>query len=145
MTAYPKFRKWNTGIRFRNREWLFPVLPIIKKKKKNECRPTLDFFDMWPKTHIFIFGLIEIIGKWWRSRQILSLCCTESEWFFELFQCMEKIQVFPQSKQNRVKSRQTLLIYFYFYRCYIWQLQGSDFDSACPKIEIKTLGGGTKN
>ena len=31
MTAYRKFRKWNTGIGFRNRELLFPVLPIIKK------------------------------------------------------------------------------------------------------------------
>ena len=49
MTAYRKFQKWNTGIGFRNRERLFPVLPIIKKKKKkkfNADRPTLDFFDM---------------------------------------------------------------------------------------------------
>jgi hypothetical protein len=30
---YRKFRKWNTGIGFRNRERLFPVLPIIIKKK----------------------------------------------------------------------------------------------------------------
>ena len=31
MTAYRKFRKLNTGIGFRNRERLFPVLPIVKK------------------------------------------------------------------------------------------------------------------
>ena len=43
MTAYRKFRKWNTGIGFWNRERLFPVLQIVKKKKKL-CRPTLDFF-----------------------------------------------------------------------------------------------------
>jgi hypothetical protein len=36
----------NTRIGFRNRERLFPVLPIVK-----------DFFDMWPLTHIFFFGL----------------------------------------------------------------------------------------
>ena len=48
MTAYRKFRKWNTGIGFRNRERLFPVLPSKKKIKKiNADRPTLDFFDMW--------------------------------------------------------------------------------------------------
>jgi hypothetical protein len=33
MTAYRKFRKWNTGIGFRNRERLFPVLLIVKKIK----------------------------------------------------------------------------------------------------------------
>ena len=33
MTAYRKFRKLNTGIGFRNRVRLFPVLPIVKKKK----------------------------------------------------------------------------------------------------------------
>jgi hypothetical protein len=32
MTAYGKFWKWNTGIGFRNRERLFPVLPTVKKK-----------------------------------------------------------------------------------------------------------------
>ena len=32
MTAYRKFWKWNTGIGFQNRERLFPVLPIVKKK-----------------------------------------------------------------------------------------------------------------
>jgi hypothetical protein len=31
MTAYRKFRKWNTGIGFWNRKQLFPVLPIVKK------------------------------------------------------------------------------------------------------------------
>jgi 23S rRNA G2069 N7-methylase RlmK/C1962 C5-methylase RlmI len=43
MTTYRKFRKENTGIRLRNRERLFPVLPLVKKRKKrikNECRPT---------------------------------------------------------------------------------------------------------
>ena len=38
MTAYRKFRKWNTGIGFRNWERLFPVLPIAKKKI-NDDRP----------------------------------------------------------------------------------------------------------
>jgi hypothetical protein len=38
MTAYRKFRKLNTGIGFRNRLRLFPVLPIVKKKKK--LKPT---------------------------------------------------------------------------------------------------------
>ena len=43
MMAYRKFRK----MKYRNRERLFPVLPIIKKKrKKNADRPILDFFDM---------------------------------------------------------------------------------------------------
>jgi hypothetical protein len=53
MTAYRKFRIWNTGVGFRNRARLFPVLPIVKKKKIklkkkkiNADRPTLDFFDM---------------------------------------------------------------------------------------------------
>ena len=45
MTAYRKFRKWNTGIGFRER--LFPVLPIVKIIFFY-CRPILDFFDMWP-------------------------------------------------------------------------------------------------
>ena len=38
MTAYRKFRKWNTGIGFRNRERLFPVLPIVEKKNFNANR-----------------------------------------------------------------------------------------------------------
>ena len=33
MTACQKFRKWNIGIGFQNRARLFPVLPIVKKKK----------------------------------------------------------------------------------------------------------------
>jgi hypothetical protein len=40
------FRKLNTGIGFRNRERLFPVLSKIKKIKINPDRPTLDFLDM---------------------------------------------------------------------------------------------------
>ena len=49
---YWKFRKRN--IRFRNRERLFPVLPIIKKKI-NPDRPTLDFFlHVTVNTHIFV-------------------------------------------------------------------------------------------
>jgi hypothetical protein len=47
MTAYRKFRKGNTGMGFRNRERLFPVLPIVEKKI-NANRPTVDFFDMRP-------------------------------------------------------------------------------------------------
>jgi hypothetical protein len=39
MKAYRKFRKWNTGIGFRNRERLFPVVPIVKKKKIDADRP----------------------------------------------------------------------------------------------------------
>ena len=48
MTAYRKFRKWNIG--FRNREWLFPVWPIVKKMSTD---PRL----FWHVTHIF-FGLM---------------------------------------------------------------------------------------
>jgi hypothetical protein len=39
MTAYRKFWKWNTGIGFQNRERLYPVLTIVKKKKFNADRP----------------------------------------------------------------------------------------------------------
>ena len=57
---YRKIRKWNTEIRFRDRKRLFPVLPIIikKKKKMNPDRLTLDFFlHVTVNTHIFFFGL----------------------------------------------------------------------------------------
>ena len=58
MTAYRKFRKWNTGIK------LFPVLPIVKKKNFfyiNADRPTLDFFwQVTVNTHFF-FGHINIV------------------------------------------------------------------------------------
>ena len=61
MTAYRKFWKWNIG--FRNRERLFPVLPIVKKKKKiNADRPTLDFFDMWQWTHIYFFFALPLLS-----------------------------------------------------------------------------------
>ena len=54
---YRNFRKLNTGIGFRNRERLFPVLSIIKKKKKNESRPTDPrfFWHVTVNTHIFFF------------------------------------------------------------------------------------------
>ena len=46
MAAYREFRKWNTGIGLRNRERLFQVFPILKKKEKenkiNADRPTAD-------------------------------------------------------------------------------------------------------
>ena len=45
MTAHRKFWKWNTRIGFRNRERLFPILPIVKKKLLSTVN-----------THIF-FGL----------------------------------------------------------------------------------------
>ena len=53
MTAYRKFRKWNIG--FRNRERLFPVLPIVIKKKNADPR---FFWHVTVNTHIFFFGLI---------------------------------------------------------------------------------------
>ena len=59
-------------------------------------------------------ALIEIIGSGEDRDRYYCKCCSESEWFFELFECIEKIQVFPQGKQNRVKSRQNLLISFIF-------------------------------
>jgi hypothetical protein len=40
MTAYRKFRKKKTANGFRNRKRLFPVLPIVKKKKKKKIMPT---------------------------------------------------------------------------------------------------------
>ena len=56
---YRKFRKWNTGIGFRYRERLFPVLPIMKKKKKKLSRPTDSrfFWHVTVNTHIFFLGL----------------------------------------------------------------------------------------
>jgi hypothetical protein len=48
MTTYRKFRKWNTEIGFRNRERLFPVLPIIKTfltcDRKHTCFKLCDSF-----------------------------------------------------------------------------------------------------
>ena len=54
MTAYRKFRKWNIG--FRNRERLFPVLPIVKKKKWRPTAPRF-FWHVTVNTHIIFFGL----------------------------------------------------------------------------------------
>jgi hypothetical protein len=62
MTANQKFRKWNTGIGFRNRERLFPVLPIVKKKLIPTDRPTVDFFEMWPSKHTF-WGPYYMLGR----------------------------------------------------------------------------------
>ena len=56
MTAYRKFQKWNIG--FRNRERLFPVLPIVKKKKKLMPTDPRFFWHVTVNTHIFFFGLI---------------------------------------------------------------------------------------
>jgi hypothetical protein len=56
MMAYRKFWKWIIG--FRNRERLFPVLPIAKKKNIYiyADRLTLDFFwHVTVNTHIFFF------------------------------------------------------------------------------------------
>jgi hypothetical protein len=57
MTAYRKFRKLNTGIGFRNRERLFPVLPIVKKKLMQTdrtyifltCDSKHTYLFFWPK------------------------------------------------------------------------------------------------
>ena len=46
MTAYRKFRKRNRGIGFRNRERLFPVLPIIKTFLTCDRKHT--YFFIWP-------------------------------------------------------------------------------------------------
>ena len=58
MTAYRKFRKWNTEIRFWNRERFFPVLSIVKKKKK-KLMPTDPrfFWNVTVNTHIFFLAL----------------------------------------------------------------------------------------
>ena len=52
-----KFRKWNIG--FRNRERIFPVLPIIKKRTKNLSRLTNPrfFWHVTVNIHIIFFGL----------------------------------------------------------------------------------------
>ena len=49
MTAYRKFRKWNTGIGLRNRKRLFLALPIIEKKNAD---PRF-FWHVTVNTHIF--------------------------------------------------------------------------------------------
>ena len=58
MGDYRKFWKWNTGIGFRNRERLFLVLPIVKKK----LMPTDPrfFWHVTVNTHIFFFGLSRV-------------------------------------------------------------------------------------
>ena len=56
MTAYRKFRKRNTGIGFRNRERLFPVLPIVKKKNLMPTDPRF-FLNVTVNTHIFFLAL----------------------------------------------------------------------------------------
>ena len=55
MTAYRKFWKWNIG--FRNRERLFPVLPIVKKKKKLMTTDPRFFGNVTVNTHIFFLAL----------------------------------------------------------------------------------------
>ena len=54
MTAYRKFRKWNTGIGFRNRKRLFPVLPIVKKNFFLMPTDPRFFWHVTINTHIFI-------------------------------------------------------------------------------------------
>jgi hypothetical protein len=66
LSFYRKFRKWNIG--FRNRERLFPVLPIIIKKKKkkkkiNPNRPTLDFLTCDSKHTYIFFGPCNLYRK----------------------------------------------------------------------------------
>ena len=63
MTAYRKFRKWNTAIGFRNRKRLFPVLPIVKKKKKkNADRPYI--FLTCDHKHTFIVLALQWPELW---------------------------------------------------------------------------------
>jgi hypothetical protein len=44
LSFYRNFRKLNTGIGFRNRERLFPVLSIIKKGRSGDHKHTYFFF-----------------------------------------------------------------------------------------------------
>ena len=74
---YRNFRILNTGIRFRNREWLFPVLSIIKKKIKKKIIIPTDprfFWHVTVNTHIFFFGLTSLQFK--IIRQISHHCKT---------------------------------------------------------------------
>jgi hypothetical protein len=66
---YRNFRKLNTGIGFRNRERLFPVLSIIKKKNPDRPDPRF-FWHVTVNTHIFkhtyiFFGLVNVIRWFW--------------------------------------------------------------------------------
>ena len=65
MTAYRKFRKWNTGIRFWNRERLLPVLTIVKKNKLMLTDPRF-FWHVTINTHFFFVHTVTWIveNKW---------------------------------------------------------------------------------
>jgi hypothetical protein len=52
-----KFWKWNTGIGFRNRERLFPVLPIVKKKKKFNADRLYFLFRITTPLHLVLFEI----------------------------------------------------------------------------------------
>ena len=64
MTAYRKFRKWDTGIGFRNRERLFPVLPIVIKKKKKKLIPTDHIFLTCDHKHTYFFLALQWPELW---------------------------------------------------------------------------------
>jgi hypothetical protein len=49
--------KWNTGIGFRNRERLFPVLPIAKKNKELMPTDPRFFWHVTVNTHVFFLAL----------------------------------------------------------------------------------------
>jgi hypothetical protein len=53
ISAYRKFRKW----KFRNRERLFLVLPMVNKINAN--RPTLDFFDINTRIFLWPYDLVK--------------------------------------------------------------------------------------
>ena len=59
---YRKYRNRNTGIGFRNRERLFPVLPIIKKKLSRPSDPRF-FWHVTVNTHIFVLAL-QSVNEW---------------------------------------------------------------------------------
>jgi hypothetical protein len=71
----PEFSK----IKYRNRERLFPVLSIIKKKK-NESRPTDPrfFWHVTVNTHIFFVGLSKVISC---TVFVLSIFTNGSHWY----------------------------------------------------------------
>ena len=99
MTAYRKFRKWNIG--FRNRERLFPVLSIVKKK--NDDQPTLDFFwHVTVNTHIYFF---------WSWESILRVLYLQCMWikgikFFlcaKVYKSVHLVFSFPLAKSFEFK------------------------------------------
>jgi hypothetical protein len=78
---YRNFRKLNPGIGFRNRERLFPVLSIIKKKNKKLIptdRPLIFLTCDSKHTYIFFWPeypriLIFTCRKWFNVRSVCDL------------------------------------------------------------------------